>query len=59
MLESLQRNEIDGYLLNQMDKKQKGHKKCRNETKKIISNLANKYLTQQTNQYINVKKINI
>ena len=58
MLGSLQRNEIDGYLLNHMDKKQKDHK-CRNETKKIISNLANKYVTQQTNQYTNVKKMKI
>ena len=59
MLGSLQRNEIDGYLLHYMDKKQKGHKKCRNETKKIISNLGNKYVTQQINQCKNMKKMNI
>ena len=36
MFESLQRNEIDGYVLHYMDKVQKGHNKCRNETKKNI-----------------------
>ena len=49
-----------GVLLNYVDKKQNGDKKCRNETKKkITSNPTNKYVTQQTNQYINVKKMSI
>ena len=49
-----------GALLNYVDKKQNGDKKCRNETKKkITSNPTNKYVTQQTNQYINVKKMSI
>lgn len=49
MLGSLQRNEIDGYLLHYMDKKQKGHKKCRNETKKNYFK-PSKQIRNSTNQ---------
>ena len=48
-----------GAFLNYVDKKQNGKKKCRNETKKITWNPTNKYVIQQTNQYINVKKMKI
>ena len=40
-------------------KKQNSDKKYRNKTKKITSNPTKKYVTQQTNWYINVKKTNI